>query len=72
MTLSTTLILMAAGAAGFAFSAWRTSRPWNPLKGPRLIPWTLLSILFGVFTLLMAVHLANRCGIETGRGRYGV
>ena len=68
MTLSTTLILMGAGAAGFALSAWRTSRPWNPLKGPRLIPWTPLAIGFGVFTLLMLVHLANLFGIETGRG----
>ena len=71
MTLTTTLIVMSAGLAGFAFCAWRTSRPWNPLKGPRLIPWTPLAISFAFITLLMVIHLANLFGVETG-GRYGV
>lgn len=70
MDLKTTLILMGAGAALFAFSAWRTSRPWNPMKGPRLIPWTLLAILSGVFTLLVGVHLLALFGIETGRAGF--
>lgn len=70
MTLTTTLILMGASGALFAFSAWRSGRPWNPMKGPRLIPWTSLAILSGVFTLLLGVHVLNLFGIETGRGGF--
>ncbi|WP_270374753.1 MULTISPECIES: hypothetical protein [Marinicauda] len=70
MDLTTTLIILGVCAAGFAFSAWRTSRPSDPIKGPRLIPWTSLAILFGMGALLMLVHVANIAGIETGQGRF--
>ena len=43
--------------AAAAFSGWRGSRPWDPLRGPRLVPWRLL---------LAAVHAANVLGVSTG------
>ena len=66
MTLTLTLSLMAGAAVVFAFAAWRSGRPSNPLK-PRLIPWTLLAIASGVFFMMLLTHMFGLFGIETGQ-----
>lgn len=45
---------------------WRGARPINVLKGPRLIPWRPLMMIFVVALMLMLVHLANLLGVQTG------
>ena len=60
---------MAGTALAFAFCAWRSGRPSDPVKGPRLIPWTTLCIGLAVFMLLLLAHLLSFFGIETGQGR---
>lgn len=67
MSLTLTLILMMAALALFAFSAWRSGRPSDPVRGPRLIPWTLICIALAVFMLLLLAHLLSFAGIETGQ-----
>tara|TARA_R110002110_G_scaffold78623_2_gene206060 strand:+ start:110 stop:328 length:219 start_codon:yes stop_codon:yes gene_type:complete len=69
MSLELTLALMAVGALVFAFAAWRTKHPADPAKGPRLIPWTLIAVTCGLLLILLAAHIFNLYGIETGRGR---
>lgn len=68
MSLELTLALMAAGTILFAFAAWRTKAGPDPAKGPRLVPWTLIALTAGVFVILLAAHVVNLFGIETGRG----
>lgn len=68
MSLPLTLSLMALAAIIFGLSAWRAGRPWNPMRGPRMIPWTVIAILTGAFFLLLLAHLYSFAGVETGRG----
>lgn len=49
------------------FAGWRGSRPSDPLKGVRMIPWRPLMVASTVAALLLLVHLANLVGIQTGR-----
>ncbi|HTM80218.1 hypothetical protein [Asticcacaulis sp.] len=37
----------------------------NPHKGPRMVPWSLLMLLFFTATLFLIVHLLNLVGIQT-------
>ena len=66
MTLPLTLLLMAVAAALFALAAWRSDKPSNPLK-PRLIPWTPLALISGVFFLMLLTHVFSLFGLETGQ-----
>jgi hypothetical protein len=45
MDSTTVLAVGGACAAVAAFAGWRGSRPPNPLKGPRLIPWRMIMLL---------------------------
>ena len=67
MTLTHTLLAMGLTAAAFAYSAWRSGRPSNPLK-PRMIPWTMVTILAGAVFLFLLAHLFGHFGLETGGG----
>lgn len=58
---------MAASLAMFIFAGWRSGRPADPLRGPRLIPWTLICIGLAVLMLLLLAHLLSFAGIETGQ-----
>lgn len=69
LDLTATLIGLTLAAALFALAAWRTSRPYDPLKGKSAVPWTLIAITAGAVALFMVVHLMNLAGIETGQGR---
>jgi len=51
----------------FLFAGWRSGRPADPVRGPRLIPWTLICIGLAVFMLLLLAHLLSFFGIETGQ-----
>lgn len=58
MTMDVTLILMASLAALTAFAGWRGARPPNLVKGPRMIPWRPLMIVFATGTVMTGAHLA--------------
>ena len=67
MTLTTTLIVMAALAGIAIFSGWRGAKPPNLLKGPRLVPHRLIMVTASAALLVMTVHLVNLLGVTTGR-----
>ncbi len=39
------------------FFGWRGARPWNPRKGPRMIPWRWLMLLCAAVELILVIHL---------------
>ena len=68
MDIALTLILAGAFLALALFCGWRGARPFDPVKGPRMAPWSLLMMLSAAALLLIVVHLANLLGLTTGRG----
>ncbi len=68
MDIVVTLILAAGCLALALFCGWRGARPFDPVKGPRMAPWSLLMMLSAAALLLILVHLANLLGLTTGRG----
>jgi hypothetical protein len=65
MDLTITLGLLAFGIALTVGCGWMGARPKDYLK-PRLIPWTILMLVGAVFVLVVAVHLLNLFGMNTG------
>ena len=45
MDLATVVAVGATCAGLAAFAGWRGSRPPDPMKGPRLMPWRLIMLL---------------------------
>ena len=69
MSLTLTLVLIAAFATGFGLSVWRSGKPPDIARGPRMIPWTLIAILCAATEIFLLAHLVNLLGFETGGGR---
>jgi hypothetical protein len=57
MTVPVTLWTMGGLGAAGAFFGWRGARPWDPRKGPRMIPWRLLMLLCAALELTLLIHL---------------
>ena len=68
MDIALTLILAGGFLALPLFWGWPGSRPFDPVKGPRMVPWSLLMMLSAAALLMILVHLANLLGLTTGRG----
>lgn len=68
MDIALTLTLAGVALILALFCGWRGSRPFDPVKGPKMAPWTLLMMLSAAVLLLLIVHLANLLGFTTGRG----
>jgi hypothetical protein len=60
MTLPTLAALIAGLALTAVFCGWRGARPFDPIKGPRMIPWTPLMLASATGALLLLVHLVTR------------
>ncbi len=58
MSLPVTLALLAASIAGVALCGWRGARAPDLVRGPRLIPWRFLMLLFATLAFLLLIHLA--------------
>jgi hypothetical protein len=69
MAMTTTAALAALFIALAAFCGWRGAKPFDPLKGPRLMPWRPLMVVFATASLMLVVHLVNLGGFATGGGR---
>lgn len=63
MSLTLTLALMAAAVALAVFAGWRGSRPWDPTRGVRMIPWRLIMLLSGAGVMILAIHLGTLMGV---------
>ena len=67
MDIAVTLALAGGLLATALFCGWRGARPYDPIKGPRMAPWSLLMMLSAAGLMLILVHLANLLGFSTGR-----
>lgn len=67
MDLAPTLFLLTAVIALSAFCGWRGARPFDPIRGPRLVPWRLLMITGALAAMLLLVHVAALLGMKTAR-----
>ncbi len=67
MDLLPTLILFLLAAAVVAFAGWRGAHPFDPRRGPRMVPWRLIMVTAAMVALVLLVHLANLLGMKTGR-----
>lgn len=65
MDLTTTLALSALFLGFSVFSGWRGSRPADPARGVRMVPWRLLMLLSGAGLFLMLIHLSALLGVNT-------
>jgi lysylphosphatidylglycerol synthetase-like protein (DUF2156 family) len=65
LTLPLTVILTIVSGFFTALFGYMGTRPMNVHKGPRMVPWTFLMLLFFTATLFLIVHLLNLVGIQT-------
>lgn len=70
MDLPATLAIGAGLLALTLFAGWRGSRPPNPHRGPRMLPWRLIMLLSAsVLIFVVVVHLLNLMGMTTGQNQ---
>ncbi len=63
MSLTVTLALLVAALALAVFAGWRGSRPWDPPRGVRMIPWRFIMLLSGAAIIVLAIHLGTLMGV---------
>lgn len=56
MSVTLTLILIAAAVASVVFCGWRGSKPPHPLK-VRMAPWRFLMLLSAALAVYLLTHL---------------
>ena len=66
MGLVPTLALTVAAVALALFCAWRSAKPFDPRKGPRMFPYRMVMLLCAACGLYLAAHLLNLVGVHTG------
>jgi len=66
MDWALTASLAIAAFAAAAFCGWRGALPFDPVKGPRMIPWRPLMVAFGTLGLFLLVHLVTLARAATG------
>lgn len=67
MDMKRTLMLAAAFAAVAVLTGWLGSRPPNPHRGPRLIPWRFLMLLSAAVLLFTLGHAVRLLGAGAAR-----
>jgi hypothetical protein len=45
------------------FCGWRGARPWDPMKGVRMIPYRGLMLLFAALFIILMIWVANMAGL---------
>jgi ABC-type glycerol-3-phosphate transport system permease component len=63
MSLTLTLALIVVAVALTVFAAWRGSRPWDPRRGVRMIPWPFVMLLAAAMVPILVIHLAALLGM---------
>jgi hypothetical protein len=66
MGMAPTLFLMGLLTILALVCGWRSSIPWDPAKGPRMIPYRILMISSAGILMFLAAHALNLAGIQTG------
>jgi len=63
MSLTVTLALLVAALALAVFAGWRGSRPWDPRRGVRMVPWRFIMLLSGAVIMVLAIHIGTLMGV---------
>ena len=63
MSLTVTLALLVAALALAVFAGWRGSRPWDPRRGVRMMPWRFIMLLSGAAIMVLAIHIGTLMGV---------
>ena len=64
MSLPLTLGLLAACLALAALCGWRGARPPDLVRGPRMVPWRGLMLVFATVAFFLLIHLATLGGLR--------
>jgi hypothetical protein len=59
MDIPFTLVLGGGLLAACLFCGWRGAKPYDPARGPRMVPWSVLMMLSAAGLLLLLVHLVS-------------
>lgn len=62
MEVGTLAAIGAALAAVAVFAGWRGSRPPNPMKGPRMVPWRGIMVFAAAGVILVIAILEKAAG----------
>ena len=65
LSTSLTVILLTVAALFTALFGYLGARPYNPKKGPRMVPWTFFMLLCFTAGLMLLVHLLTVLGFKT-------
>ena len=65
LTIPLTVILLTVAALFTALFGYLGARPYDPKKGPRMVPWRFFMLLTFTVALLMLVHLLTALGLKT-------
>lgn len=63
--LRVSLAIAAALLVLAVFSGWRGARPYDPAKGPRMVPWRGIMLLAATLLLVMVVRIAQQAGLTS-------
>jgi hypothetical protein len=63
MDLHTSLALCGGLLVIAVFAGWRGSRPPNPHKGPRMVPWRFIMTLAAAGALILLFQSAQLAGL---------
>jgi hypothetical protein len=66
MDLTLPLSLAASLLALALFSGWRGSRPPNPHKGPRLVPWRFVMLAAAACLFFVLAYVGQQAGLIAG------
>ncbi len=64
LSLIPTAILCAVCALFAAGCGYMGARAPDPKRGPRMVPWRFLMLLFVLVVLIMAVHMLTLLGLK--------
>ncbi len=64
LSLTLTVILLCVTSALTVLCGYMGQRPMNPHKGPRMLPWRFLMLLFFTLSLFLLVHLLTVLGLK--------
>lgn len=64
MDLATTLVLLALCLGLAALCGWRGARAPDLLRGPRMMPWRGLMLVFATVAFFLLIHLGALAGLR--------
>jgi hypothetical protein len=67
VTLPATLLILGLVTLLGVVSGVRGAAPFDPVRGPRLVPWRFLMVTAVVVDIVLLAHLASLLGVQTGR-----